>query len=538
MELAGADLRRIHLAVNPEFMREGSALKDFLTPPFTLVGCADPDAASLLRLLYAGVDAPVVETSIRVAEMLKFVSNAYHALKISFTNEIAALCGTLAVDADEVMRIFRMDRKLNLSGAYLHPGFAFGGSCLPKDVRALAYAARSADVGAPLLSSILPSNEQHLSRGVAAVLATGRRKVGVVGLAFKAGSDDVRESALVGLVEQLQERCDVRVFDRGVTAGELVGANHAYLQQHLPDLDSICCRDVAELCAHAEVLVLGHAGADADEAVSLVGPDCLIIDLCGKSGGRRAASRAETGERRSLVAALARGAGVLVVLLMLALSGRAWAEPPALPRVAVELPSDSPDQNGRVQKLAASADLQEALRRAQPGDTLVLPAGATINKNGAAAYKAVTAVFLCHIYGLDLGASQLFTIWLASNAAAADDSSPWPWVLPWASVRLLAEPPPSRASPMMKFSARSFGRPACQVMRGIAGRRRNVGSLTHAFPLRNQDRQRESNQRAAERPLVTFNWSARQTHVHLSGLHFGQAFTLNLLHRARSVFQM
>src|SRR2546427_6882482 len=183
----------LRIAVNPEFMREGSSLRDFAHPPLTLVGCDDPETATILRSLYAGVDAPFVHTTVRTAEMVKYVSNAFHAIKVCFANEIGDACAAFAVDAREVTRIFLMDRKLNVSEAYLRPGFAFGGSCLPKDLRALLYAARTADVSLPLLSSILPSNEAQIRRGIDAVLETRKRRVGVVGLSFKPGTDDLRE---------------------------------------------------------------------------------------------------------------------------------------------------------------------------------------------------------------------------------------------------------------------------------------------------------------------------------------------------------
>ena len=212
------------MAVNPEFMREGSSLRDFAQPPLTLVGCESAATAELLRELYAGVEAPFVHTSIRSAEMAKYVSNAFHALKVTFANEIGDICEALGADAQDVMRVFLMDRKLNISEAYLRPGFAFGGSCLPKDVRALLYAARSADLPVPVLSEILPSNDRQIQQGVSRVLATRRRRIGMLGLAFKAGTDDLRESPMVLLVEALIGKgCDVRILDRSVSIARLAG---------------------------------------------------------------------------------------------------------------------------------------------------------------------------------------------------------------------------------------------------------------------------------------------------------------------------
>src|SRR5207247_1875928 len=216
----GAALR---VAVNPEFMREGSSLRDFSTPPLTLVGCDDPETVGLLRSLYAGVEAPFVHAAVRTAEMVKYVANAFHALKVCFANEIGDLCAALGADAQEVMRIFLMDRKLNVSEAYLRPGFAFGGSCLPKDLRALLYAARTADMSPPVLSAILPSNEAQIRRGVDRVLETRKRRVGVIGLSFKSGTDDLRESPMVTLVEALIGKgCEVRILDPNVSLARLV----------------------------------------------------------------------------------------------------------------------------------------------------------------------------------------------------------------------------------------------------------------------------------------------------------------------------
>ncbi|MBI2827730.1 MAG: UDP-glucose/GDP-mannose dehydrogenase family protein [Acidobacteria bacterium] len=281
--LAGARRKAgpwLRLAVNPEFMREGSSLRDFAHPPFTLVGCPDPETASLLRWLYAGVDAPFVHTAVRTAEMIKYVSNAFHALKVSFANEIGDVCEAFGVDAQEVMRIFLMDRKLNVSEAYLRPGFAFGGSCLPKDLRALLHAALSADVSLPLLSAILPSNEAQIRRGVEAVLGARKRRVGVIGLSFKPGTDDLRESPMVALVENLIGKgCDVRILDRNVSIARLVGANRRYIEEEIPHIASLMCENVETLLAHAEVLVIGNTSEEAALALAAIGPHHVVIDL-------------------------------------------------------------------------------------------------------------------------------------------------------------------------------------------------------------------------------------------------------------------
>jgi GDP-mannose 6-dehydrogenase len=268
------------VAVNPEFMREGSSLRDFVQPPLTLVGSDAAEAGSLLRELYAQVDAPFVQTSIRSAEMAKYVSNAFHALKITFANEIGDLCEAFGVDIGEVMRVFVMDRKLNISEAYLRPGFAFGGSCLPKDLRALTHAARTADVTLPVLSQILPSNDRQIQQGLSRVLATRRRRIGVLGLAFKPGTDDLRESPMVLLVEALIGKgCDVRILDRSVSIARLGGANRRYIEEEIPHIASLMCETPDALLAHAEVLVVANADEQARQALAAARPGQLVIDL-------------------------------------------------------------------------------------------------------------------------------------------------------------------------------------------------------------------------------------------------------------------
>ncbi len=272
--------RSLRVAVNPEFIREGSALKDFASPPFTLVGSEDPQTAALIRALYDGVESSFVQTSIKTAEMLKYVSNTFHALKISFANEIGDICGAVGVDPQELMRIFALDRKLNISEAYLRPGFAFGGSCLPKDLRALLYAARSADVAVPLLSSILPSNEGQIRQQVEAVVKTRKRRVGIVGLSFKPATDDLRESPMVALAESLIGKgCDVRILDRNVSLARLIGANRSYIEEEIPHISSLMCESVEDLLAHAEVLVIGNADEEAAAALQAANGKHTVIDL-------------------------------------------------------------------------------------------------------------------------------------------------------------------------------------------------------------------------------------------------------------------
>ena len=283
----------LRLAINPEFIREGSALKDFIAPPFTLVGCADEDTAAVLREVYGEVQAPFVHTSITTAEMVKYACNAFHALKVCFANEIGDSCEALGADAQEVMRIFRMDDKLNASAAYLRPGFAFGGSCLPKDVKALLYAAHHADVEVPVLDAILPSNQAQIQRGIDAVLATGKKRIGVLGLAFKPNTDDLRESPFVTLVEALIGKgFDLRILDRNVSLARLTGANRQYINEEIPHISSLMCERVEELLAHAEVLVIGTEDQDADQVFASAKPDQVIVDLTRNARHARSAAQA------------------------------------------------------------------------------------------------------------------------------------------------------------------------------------------------------------------------------------------------------
>ncbi len=252
--------RDFGVAVNPEFLREGSSVRDFHDPPKTVVGELDEASGAPVLALYEGLPGPVFRVPIRVAEMTKYADNSFHALKIGFANEMGAVCAALGLDSHRVMEIFLADRKLNVSPAYLRPGFAFGGSCLPKDLRGLVYAARRADVAVPILAHVLPSNEEHLRRAFELVAATGRRRVGVFGLSFKPGTDDLRESPMVELCERLIGKgYALRVYDANVALSRLMGANREYIEQRLPHLRDVLTDSVAEVVDHAEVLLVGTA---------------------------------------------------------------------------------------------------------------------------------------------------------------------------------------------------------------------------------------------------------------------------------------
>ncbi len=267
------------LATNPEFLREGTSLNDFFDPPKTVIGQLDEASGDVVAQLYEEIAGPVFRVPLRVAEMVKYADNAFHALKIGFANEIGAVCEAFGLDADEVMRIFRADTKLNISPAYLTPGFAFGGSCLPKDLRALLHAARRADVEVPILEHVLPSNERHLRRTFDAIEQTGSRRVGLFGLSFKPGTDDLRESPLVELAERLLGKgFELKIYDPAVSLSRLVGANRDYVAEHLPHLSSLLCDSPEEVIDHAEVCVLGAATPEALAALAR-GNGYQLIDL-------------------------------------------------------------------------------------------------------------------------------------------------------------------------------------------------------------------------------------------------------------------
>jgi len=268
------------VAVNPEFLREGTALKDFQKPPLTLVGRNHAMDATQTMGLYASTDAPLVDTTIRVAEMVKYTSNVWHALKVCFANEIGALCKRMDVDSHQLMDIFCSDTKLNISPYYLKPGFAFGGSCLPKDVRAMQYRAKELDVDLPVLSSILPSNRLQVERAFDEVLETGKKRVGMLGFSFKAGTDDLRESPMVTLAEMLIGKgvC-LRIYDRNVSLARLVGANKQYIEEQIAHLSSLMVSSIDELIEQSDVIVIGNQAPEFAEALSRVRDDQIVIDL-------------------------------------------------------------------------------------------------------------------------------------------------------------------------------------------------------------------------------------------------------------------
>ena len=276
---AGVDFA---LCANPEFTREGCAIHDFLDPAITVLGADDPSHLLPIRELYQGVSGGIFETSLGVAEMVKYVCNAFHALKVTFANEIGTLCRQLDVEEKAVTEIFTSDTRLNISPAYLTPGFAFGGSCLPKDLRALTYCAKQLDLNLPLLRAIMLSNEAHLERAVEAVLATKRKKIGVLGLSFKSGTDDLRESPSVELIKRLLgEGCQIQIWDRDVSLGGLVGSNRQFIAEEIPHIGRLLSTDLQKVVKESEVVVISTKAAEHIEAIlTAVRPDQVIIDLC------------------------------------------------------------------------------------------------------------------------------------------------------------------------------------------------------------------------------------------------------------------
>src|ERR1022692_2808971 len=279
------------VCVNPEFMREGTAVADFLEPAMTVIGAGDSKHSTVLRGIYQWAPGRIFETSFRSAEMVKYVCNAWHAVKVSFANEVGTLAKELGVDAESVIEIFTADTKLNASASYLKPGFAFGGSCLPKDVRALNYRAKELDLQLPLFESILPSNEAHLERAVELVLQTGKRNVAVLGLSFKAATDDLRESPQVQLVKRLLgEGCQLRIWDDNVSLGRLIGSNRQYIEQVIPHIGSLLENDLGQVLKNAQVVVIGTRGISRAQLQAHLRPDHIVLDLVNLETARRPAA--------------------------------------------------------------------------------------------------------------------------------------------------------------------------------------------------------------------------------------------------------
>lgn len=265
---------------NPEFLREGSSVYDFYHPPKTVVGATDMRSADLVASLYEKMDAPLVRTDLETAELVKYTDNAWHALKIAFANEIGVMCKAIGIDSHKVMDIFCRDTKLNISPAYMKPGFAFGGSCLPKDLRALIHKALRLDLDLPVLKAILPSNMLHVERGIRMIMEKGNKRVGVLGFSFKEDTDDLRESPMVEVIERLIGKgYDIRLYDRNVNLASLVGANRDYILNHIPHISKLMVPSIDELLAHARTLVIGNGDKEFRGIVSRLREEQVVVDL-------------------------------------------------------------------------------------------------------------------------------------------------------------------------------------------------------------------------------------------------------------------
>ena len=272
------------VCINPEFLRESTAVHDYFNPPKTVIGELNRASGDVLASLYAHLPAPTIRTDVETAEMVKYADNCWHAVKVGFANEIGNICKAVEVDSHRVMDIFCQDTKLNLSSYYLKPGFAFGGSCLPKDLRALLHKAKSLDVNVPILASVLPSNELQIDRAVRAVIdaaaKAGSRKIGVLGFSFKAGTDDLRESPVVELTERLIGKgYDLRIYDRNVSLASIHGANRDYILNHIPHISRLMVGSIGEVLDHAATIVIGNADPDFRGVPKLLGDGQTVIDL-------------------------------------------------------------------------------------------------------------------------------------------------------------------------------------------------------------------------------------------------------------------
>lgn len=273
--------RDFSLCFQPEFLREGTSIHDYDHPPMTVVGTDDEAAAELLRSVFGHLPCEFVRTSVRTAEMLKYACNAFHAVKVTFANEIGRISQSVGVDPHEVMRLLCMDRQLNISPAYLRPGFAFGGSCLPKDLKALLYAAKSNDIELPMLASVLPSNAAHIEHAISAVLASGKRAIGMIGLSFKPGTDDLRESPFVIMAERfIGKGLKLCIYDPQVNVARLIGANRRFIEESIPHIASLMTSDLQDLIERSEVLIVAMKSPDVLAALEKhARPDQLLLDI-------------------------------------------------------------------------------------------------------------------------------------------------------------------------------------------------------------------------------------------------------------------
>ncbi len=275
--IAGRDFG---ICFNPEFLREGTSVYDFFHPPYTIIGQFDPQAVEMASSLYQSLDAPLLTVPLRTAEMVKYANNAFHALKVVFANEIGNICKKQGINGHQVMEIVCMDTKLNLSPYYLKPGFAFGGSCLPKDLRAILYHSRHLDLNLPVLEAIMPSNDYQIKQGYEMIKEVGLNKVGILGFSFKEGTDDLRESPLVILIEMLIGKgFNVKVYDRNVSLARLHGSNKEYVERVIPHIAALMCDSIDEVVSESEVIVIGNKSREFHERLRCLDSHKVIIDL-------------------------------------------------------------------------------------------------------------------------------------------------------------------------------------------------------------------------------------------------------------------
>lgn len=265
---------------NPEFLREGTAVFDYYNPPKTVIGETDRKAGELLMQLYAKMTAPLIRTEVETAEMAKYADNTWHAVKVAFANEIGNLCKAEGIDGHKVMEIFCQDTKLNLSPYYMKPGFAFGGSCLPKDVRALMYKGKSLDMDLPLINAILPSNQRQIEKGIKMIVEKGNKKIGILGFSFKAGTDDLRESPLVEVIEYLIGKgYELKLYDKNVNLAALTGANQDYILNHIPHISKLMASSMDEVLNFAQTIVIGNGAAEFRSVPDEIKPGQVVVDL-------------------------------------------------------------------------------------------------------------------------------------------------------------------------------------------------------------------------------------------------------------------
>jgi len=274
--------REFGLCMNPEFLREGSTVDDFFHPPKIVIGEYDRPSGDVVEQLYREIDSPIFRTEIRVAETIKYADNAFHALKVCFANEIGRICKSIACDSRDVMDVLCADTKLNISSCYLRPGFAFGGSCLPKDMRAFTQFSQGQDVATPMLGSVLASNRCHLEHVERYLEGCGKKKIGIIGLSFKSGTDDLRESPIVALAEFLIGKgCSVQIYDEYVSIARLIGANREYIEKEIPHISSLLTDDIGRLVSEAELVIVAKKEGNCLELMDRYGDEKVWVDLAG-----------------------------------------------------------------------------------------------------------------------------------------------------------------------------------------------------------------------------------------------------------------